>query len=515
MKRIGEKIIASIPGVIVLFFCSVAASRVYQLGILRYFDMDEYAYLSWATHLSQGNIPYVDFFYGVLPGFLWFLAPFTGSSPDATVFVTVRTVFFIVLLATSGILWLIAYRLTKSWMSVLTPLIFLTIALPQDKLIEIRPDTLAFGVAWLGTFFTFLWWDAHADTRRRLNAILSGVLLTISVVLFSKTIPHVLLVAVIALFFVFIERKKTWIREYVWFILGSLLIIFPTCLYLWSTGDFGRALYSITTMTNEMSQLGVLFPIPPGYFFWPNDVYYGLGGMHLGYLLSSLLWICGFIFFGFQSVTIWSLYPSKEFFIRATIVSLGIMQWVLFVFVLPLKHVQYLLPILFSVVLVIPDMIVQLQEKLAHSFFQKCLVIFSVLCCGAFLVQGQKMVVTPKLAWTNQQDRESFIRIQKSIPKNEPILDLVGLTLSYPYPYYVSNLPFGQFQQFLTRPLPPLIPALEKTNTKFIYQGTAKRLNTLSPEDQTYVLVHFTPVLDGSLLVRNDTVNAYVTIISQ
>ena len=112
MKRI-ETIFGVCSFICVSILCYVAASRMCQLSIFRYFDMDEYAYLSWATHLSQGNIPYVDFFYGVLPGFLWFLAPFTGSSPDVTVFVTIRTVFFIVLLATSGILWLIAYRLTQ------------------------------------------------------------------------------------------------------------------------------------------------------------------------------------------------------------------------------------------------------------------------------------------------------------------------------------------------------------------------------------------------------------------
>jgi len=56
----------------------------YRLGLVRYFDMDEYAYLNWTAHMVSGDMPYRDFLYQLPPGFLIILAPVFFFSRDPT-----------------------------------------------------------------------------------------------------------------------------------------------------------------------------------------------------------------------------------------------------------------------------------------------------------------------------------------------------------------------------------------------------------------------------------------------
>lgn len=73
-----------------------------------------------------------------------------------------------------------------------------------------------------------------------------------------------------------------------------------------------------------------------------------------------------------------------------------------------------------------------------------------------------------------------------------------------------DNEPTGQMAPYVSRPFPFLIPALEETETKYIYQGEAKRVHTLTSTDQEYIYTHYTPVLNDVLLVRNDEVEHFL-----
>src|SRR3972149_9678830 len=46
----------------------------WQLAFSRYFDVDEFAYLHWAYNITQGQIPFLDFFYFFPPLFIWLLS---------------------------------------------------------------------------------------------------------------------------------------------------------------------------------------------------------------------------------------------------------------------------------------------------------------------------------------------------------------------------------------------------------------------------------------------------------
>jgi hypothetical protein len=111
--------------------------------------------------------------------------------------------------------------------------------------------------------------------------------------------------------------------------------------------------------------------------------------------------------------------------------------------------------------------------------------------------------VTPKRAWTNDTSLATAQKIYDSIPKTAYVLDLDGLMLYTPDPYYACCVPFGQFAQFLSRPLPPLSSVLETTQTRFIYQGELRRVSTLPGQDQLYIATHFVPWEGGDqLLIR-------------
>ena len=95
-----------------------------------------------------------------------------------------------------------------------------------------------------------------------------------------------------------------------------------------------------------------------------------------------------------------------------------------------------------------------------------------------------------------------MVELYKTIPQTEYILDLDGRTLYYPNPYYVCCLPFGQHEPFLSRPLPSLVDALERTKTGYVYEGELKRIQTLSPVNQAYIYRNYTPSGIANLWAR-------------
>ena len=58
----------------------------YQLGLIRYFDADELAYLHWAHNVFLGRVPMLDFLMYVPPTFLYLLSLLYIISSGTTIF---------------------------------------------------------------------------------------------------------------------------------------------------------------------------------------------------------------------------------------------------------------------------------------------------------------------------------------------------------------------------------------------------------------------------------------------
>jgi hypothetical protein len=118
----------------------------------------------------------------------------------------------------------------------------------------------------------------------------------------------------------------------------------------------------------------------------------------------------------------------------------------------------------------------------------------------ALFYQTYRLANVPKLAWTNADALVTMDKVYRNIPVTEYILDLDGRTMYYPSPYFACCIPFGQFAPFLSRSLPSLSHALERTKTKYIYQGQLERVKTLEQADQAYIREHYAP-MDGDIQI--------------
>jgi len=188
------------------------------------------------------------------------------------------------------------------------------------------------------------------------------------------------------------------------------------------------------------------------------------------------------------------------------VASQFLVQVVFYVQLVPLKHAQYLIPIGIFVAWYGADLVLIVFDKLGQFGKFGSLGFLGIYLIGSlFLYQVFMESNTPKLQWTNIQALNTMSETYKIIPFSEYVLDLDGRMLYNPDPYYTCCIPFGQFTGFLSRSLPNLPEALEKTNTKYINQGELRRVNTLPQRDQEYIYTHFRSNSGNeTLLLRND-----------
>ena len=464
-----------------------------QLGLHRYFDIDELAYLYWATHIHMGLKPYIDFLFYTAPGFYAVLVPIVIVTKGIAVFAVARGAMLVIFALLSVALILLFWEMRRSWIVVFIPLLLVFLPMPSDKFIEIRPDTLA-----MMLFIFGLWLQMRLMNGKKKWSLIVGLLYGACIVVSQKMVLSV----GIALFGWLLEmqqKQQSW-RVMKEMAVGIVIIGAVTIVYLLMLGNFSMVWYSLTTYAFEASSLGKLFPIPPQFYFLQNDILYGTGGYHIGYIVNLMLWIVGFCVACIRLITI----RKKRMWQEAIITTIFLSSVFLYIFVLPMKHAQYLIPPAVFVVFYVVDWIEEVWKLAKRTVFGQLM--FFLVCCLSlfFFWKGYRLVTIPKLSWTNEGDLKKAQWMWKNIPLSEPIFDMTGLTMRYPQPYFAPMLPIGQLAPIISYPLPSLINALASTNTKFIYVYPPERFATLSYEDQAYILGRFTQIGDRTLWVRND-----------
>ena len=472
----------------------------FQLGLTRYFDVDEFAHLSWAFQMVSGRRPYVDFLFFFPPGFHLFLMPIFAFGAGIAPIFAARLIQFVIFVLLVGVTIALFWLMRRSWIAILAGVFLAFLPMPFDKFLEIRPDTLAVLFAMGGMVCQILALKGLTPPCRRAGfsgqkvkpyLFIAGICYGVSLLILPKTLPQVgVAVGVEALRALrFRESFKG---------LGNLLtgMFIPISMFvLWTLtlGNIGQVIYSLTKLPVEANKISQTFIMMPDLFFYPNVTFYGAAGWNTGILVNHAIWLVA-IFVGLYRLVApgrsWS-----EFLIAATF----FVQVIFYVQIVPLKHTQYLIPIAVFIAFYTADAVDMLWRKTQPGIFFLLFFLASIWFMQVFI-----SVNSPKLTWTNADTIKQLTILYKTIPTSEYILDLTGETLYYKHPYVVCCTPFGQSAPYLSRPLPALIGALEKTNTKYIFEGGVKRVTTLEPADQTYIYKNFTPhpFITG-LLVRN------------
>jgi len=499
MKYRASYIVPCVVGVMAIGLTVWMWQLKIQLGIHRYFEIDELAYLYWATHIQMGLKPYIDFLFYPAPGFFILLVPIVSAFQGIAVFAASRGAMLVVFASLSIALMLLFWELRRSWIAILIPLVLVFLPLPSDKFIEIRPDTLAM------TLFIFgLWLQMRHMNGKQNTSLVAGLLYGASVAV-SQKMAMTVGIALLGGVCWTIVQKQSW-RMVKGITSGIGVVGAGVLFYLFSLGNFPMIWYSLTKFSFEASSLGKIFPIPPQFFFIPNDVVYGTGGLHIGYIANLALWIIGLCMAAVRLFSPYAISGKKGVWQEVTLTLVFYCSFLLFCYVLPMKHAQYLIPPAIFIVFYAVDGIGEIWRYLKRTIGGH--VLFLILCSLAFYFfwRGYSLVTMPKLYWTNENDMQKVKTLWKNIPLTEPIFDMVGLTMRYPQPYIAPVYPIGQMAPVITYRLPPLVASLVSTDTKFIYSGTPERFSTLSNEDQLYIKERFTPVGDNTLWVRNDIV---------
>ncbi len=480
-----------------------------QLGLIRYFDADELAYLHWAHNVFSGQVPYKDFLLYVPPGFLYVLAPLFAFLTGSATLLGGRVFAFLVFVGIVVVTALIFWRVRRSWAAILVGVILVFLPLPADKFIEIRPDNIAMLFALIGMWFQIQ--GLHTGVLKATSWFYAGVWYGLSLLILPKTLPQIgasCLVTLLWAFWYRPERKLRW-AAFVRLLVG---LGFPMILFgVWvvvTTGGWKQIetiLYSLIILPLEVNRISELYPILQWHFFYPNATYYGSAGWSIGVIANHFLWLVGLLVGILRLVTPYIPGGKRGVWVELLIAGSFMMYIVAFLYWYPMRHAQYLIPTAVFVAFYVADAVdllwkIASQNDVAKTVFAVCF--FALLPIFSMVYQS---VHSPKLQLTNREDITILERAIATIPEHAYVLDLVGATIYFTDPYYVCCVPFGQWEPYVTKPLPNLGEALIATHTQYIYQGRLRRVQTLSQVDQAYISTHFVP-LDGdpSMLVRRD-----------
>lgn len=471
-----------------------------RLGIVRYFDPDEFAYLNWAYHVSVGYQPYKDFMMLVTPLHVVFTAPifwiWQGTDPAIIGRIVAWGIFILLCIVVGMTYW----QARKTWLAGLAVFILLILPMPSDKFIEFRPDTLALLFFFIGLWCQMLW----DHTLRQKYIFLSGLLYALAFLTLQKIVPFIAIVTVFILFRMLMSyrNRTSFIQPLFVFVIGISIPLVTFVAWAFTTGNPALVWYSVVKLPVESAVIERFNRVPTFFYFLPNTTYYGSAGYGLGLLATYALWIGGLLAC-FTRLASSVMKREKGYHIEICIALLFVYSVVSYLWIIPLKHPQYLM---FSAPFAawyiadamhsVWDFSIRIRTRtsrmLASLSYGVMLFVFSAVFYS---------VHTPKFAWTNAVTLQKMKDLYAMIPKGSYVLDLEGRTIYYPYPYYVCCLSFGQFGSSLSVRLPSMADALRKTNTTYVYQAEINRIGALSPEDRHYIESHYGPVANGDLFV--------------
>lgn len=494
-----------------------------KLGLVRYFDADEFAHLHWGYSLSIGEKPYTDFFYLFPPFFLYPIAAiFQIFGRTIQAILAARMFIFFVFLATSGILFLIAKKLRGVSFALLTVIFFAFLPLPFDKMIEIRPDMVATMLSMLGLLLFIGGYGGNEgdEGKRKKYFFFSGLSYAASLGFVPKTVFFLVPVAIV--FFIshlsslghFSRGGK---KDTFYFLLGLVPVGLVLLFLLFSYGNLSFSFYSMTKMASEVTKtLGVKFFMRPDIFFYPNDTYYGFGGWSwplvttiVIYVVASIWAIHRFLNSVFSTIGgVRASPPLADQLATPEVSSSHVGEFLVagaffanlaaFVFFYPLKHAQYLIPVAPFIAFYAADMWESAVSKLFKS--PKLLKVGITIVLLFFIVGVGGQMNEKKMQWVNTGTLDKVNYFLKTVPASEPVYDLTGESIFFRNGYYFCCLPYGQYEEALYFKMPDLAEELEKRGTKYVHLGSLSRLNEIPAKHAKYIRENFAPVEEGNLL---------------
>lgn len=468
----------------------------FQLGLTRYFDIDEFAHLHWGYSLYAGEKPYTDFFYLFPPFFLYPIAfIYSIFGRTITSIVQARVLMFLVFCATSLVFYLLVRKIRNSFFALFSLLLFVFLPLPSDKMLEIRPDNPGALLNLLAIYFF-----VKGVYGYRKYYFFSGLCYMTALAFVPKTIFFLIPPILILLFseFHLIRKGLTRKSPLFIFILGFLPIIVLILLLLMSFGNPLFGIYSMTTLSAISTKtLGAKYFLMPNMFFYTSDAYYGVAGYNLPYFINLIIYISTSIYVLFKFISSLSIEDRRKRITEFLTASSFVISLIAFIKIYPLKHVQYLIPIAPFVAFYFTDLVFKLLLPL-----KKAGMVF-LLLITCLVVTGGAQMYREKLKWGNRQTLDNIAKVWSAVPATEKIFDLTGETVFYKNGSYFCCVPYGQYIEALTFYKSTIDSEMKKRKTNYVFVGWSDRLNVIPSKDKIYIENNFKNFFpDGSLMIR-------------
>ncbi|KKS97808.1 MAG: hypothetical protein UV73_C0005G0085 [Candidatus Gottesmanbacteria bacterium GW2011_GWA2_43_14] len=486
----------SIQWLIILGALALFLYWKFDVGIRRYFDVDEFAHLHWGYNVHLGNKPYQDFFYNFPPFFLYPMAAiFSVFGRTAASLVAARILMFIVFLIGAFFLFLLSALLRGYFFAAVATTVFIFLPLPYDKLVEVRPDLPSLTAALAGLYFFI----RGREGKSRNKFFLSGLFFSLSLALVPKSL--FMLLPPLIIFGIDLLRTKGKERMFILksflpFALGMLIPgVFLVVLIL-NTDKPLLAVYSMSRLSvNIANSLSRQFYMAPNLFFYPNDAYYSFAGYNPVYFSNLAIWIGAAIYGIWQFLVSFTLDDEKKSQRLFLLTGVFLANLIGFIRFFPLKHAQYLMPTAPFAALFFTMLWFDFWQKtIPKRFVPIATVTGVVLIC----ILGFRMYRV-KRNWTNAGTLAKLERILNKYPADSPIFDLTGETVFFPDGYYFCCLPYGQYQQTLLFDYPALEYDMDKKNTLYVHAGIPERLNVIPDMHRKYLEDNFQWSDDGMM----------------
>ncbi len=467
-----------------------------RLGQARYFDADELAYLHWAHNVFDGRLPYKDFLSYVPPLYYSLLSLLFRVVDGITILSSARLLAFVIFVFLCVGLVLLFAKARNNTYAMYAAVFLAFLPMPADKFIEVRPDNFATLVA---LFATLMHGIALAEHRNLRFWGTAGVLYGLSFFILPKTVPQIAVAGMVtALWWLFAPhpmKQKT--QRVLTFIGGGLLPFgFFVLWILFQLGPrwYDTVAYSLLQLPLEVNRLGIQFPLQPDLFFYPNSVLYGRDGWGISLIVTHVLWLAGIFTAAVRLVTPFIPGGRKEVFRELLLAGSFFAYTIAFMYGYPMRHSQYLIPVAVFIAFYSADFMGLLLSWCDKTFTGRVVGILALTALLYGAVRLTAHTTEAKMRYSNAEDYAVLSYALNSIPNGAYVFDLVGSTIYFRDPFYVSAVPFGQWVPYVSRPFGSVVDALEKTDTRYIYEGRLARLESLSPETTSYVRRTFSPV---------------------
>ncbi len=414
----------------------------FQVGLVRYFDEDEFTHMFASSMIAIGQTPSRDFAYFYSPFYAALLSPlFVLLKDNAQVVFLARSLqFFIFCFSVFVVGWIVKETSGKRAGALAAFLIaFLPVAL--DKTLEVRPDLLAI-VFWLLAFFLL--------QKKRL--FWAGLVFGFSLVVIFKTAfayPGL----VIFLWWANRNSLKKLGENLLYFHLGIILPLLGLFFSLFLVGNFYQAVYEIIISRPELAAVYARKYFVPFFLFRPTDVFYGLGGRSLPWFLSNLILAVGLL----------GLFKSKQrLFLVISFAFFAFSIWSVFLITL----VQYYLPLFYLSVIGAAELLNSLSGWLAKKS-KPLYIICWVLFLGIFSF-GFWQSVKAHLNWNNSAMVKSIATDLAISSPGDHFFDYMGTHLFRPSGYYICCAIYPDWIDNLSQPMPRLPDDFRQNQTKFL-----------------------------------------------